>query len=305
METTLEVTQTEGAALAPVVQGTMMPVDALVVHEDAMDLHQWPDNSEEFAALCDSMAARGQDYAILVTEEGLILDGRHRWRAAKKLGWTEIRAEIRDEIDACTIIIESLLQRRHYTKGSRAYQAYPLLSYVFEEAKDRQLAALQKGKASVVYSVDNGPVHYGETVEAVAERFGFSRPLFYQARDIHKEFDASEEFRKEWEPKILAGECGLGAALAGIASQKETARKGGARHAVGGQLELFTKGFETWVKRAGYFRKAEDKAVYSKTMVAAFEVLNDEDFAAMEELVREEQRAIDKARSNRAEAAKA
>jgi hypothetical protein len=69
------------------------------------------------------------------------------------------------------------------------------------------------------------PVFDGKrSQEAMAADAGFSRQLIQQALDIHKIFGEDADYKTEVEPRILSGEVGLGAAVAGYAGR--TATKG-------------------------------------------------------------------------------
>lgn len=48
---------------------------------------------EGVAWLAEAMASAGQQSAILITPEGVIVDGERRWLAARQLGWTEVSCQ--------------------------------------------------------------------------------------------------------------------------------------------------------------------------------------------------------------------
>ena len=53
-------------------------------------------------------------------------------------------------------------------------------------------------------------------------RAGFSRDLYFQAKSLHQEFEKRPDLREEYEPRILTGEIGLGACIAGLAGKEAT-----------------------------------------------------------------------------------
>jgi hypothetical protein len=164
------------------------------------------------------------------------------------------------ESDINTALLACLLARPHYTKGQRAYLAYPFLEAFIEESKARRAANLLKGTQKPAILPDNAssadsgkrvdsseaassadsdkrvfmPVYqFTGTMEAAAEKLGVSVRLLQTARDIHKLFADPEKgakLREKFEPEILATDengavKGLGALLAGITSSAAT--KGG------------------------------------------------------------------------------
>lgn len=50
----------------------------------------------EFFELCDSMELMGQLTPLLVRPDGMIIDGHRRFRAAKRLGWSDIDVNVKD-----------------------------------------------------------------------------------------------------------------------------------------------------------------------------------------------------------------
>lgn len=166
----------------------------------------------EFASLVDDIAERGIDQPLICVlgEDGalLLIDGRNRYSAALVANLDEVPYVLREESEAMAIILGTLIQRRHYGKGALAYLAYPLAMHGrAKHGGDRK----SKSTQSTLISVDE-----------IAVRLGFSRDLFFQAAKIHEFFAKSPEQRAKFEPRILAGEVGLGACIAGLASSEAT-----------------------------------------------------------------------------------
>lgn len=233
----------------------------LSIHPLAKLAPEWTKDDQRFIALVENIRERGIDQRILIDREGRIVDGRNLWRAAKQLQLPEVECAVVADEDIAGTILAGLLQRRHLTKGQRAYMAYPLLESAHKEAGARRLQNLRKGQQiPEIYSVD-----IGKSVDAFAERLGISRPLFYQAAEVHKllannkKFDWNDErkpltLREYYEPRILDDEdaVGLGAVIAGIGSK--LSGKTQDQNKVG-QLELFTDAFDTLKTRFGYWGK--------------------------------------------------
>lgn len=216
----------------------------LTVHPVAKKLPSWSKSDERFFSLVEDVRDRGIDQPLKIDAEGRILDGRECWRAAKQLQLAEVPVVVVPAEQCLAVILHSLVNRKHYTKGALAYVAYPLLSPVLEESRKRQVSNLKSGKTPE-NSRESIQSTLGRTVEEFASALGFGRDLFFQARNLHTLFDSSDvalagweaehphggegkptDLRAEFEPRLLSGEIGLGAAIAGIAGQSSTKGRG-------------------------------------------------------------------------------
>lgn len=188
------------------------PLDSFRFHPLVADLPGLlPRDSHEFAALADDIALRGIDHALIVvigeSDELLIIDGRNRYSAATVAALDEAPYVVREESEALGIILGTLVQRRHYGKGALAYLAYPLA------AAQKRTGAGRPAKLSTQSTI---------SIDEIAATLGFSRDLFYQAAQIHGHFERRPELRERFEARILSGEIGLGACVAGLASSEAT-----------------------------------------------------------------------------------
>jgi hypothetical protein len=140
---------------------------------------------------------------------------------------------------------------------------YPLLKPAHEAAQRRKIEVLKKGSVPSSIQSTTGKI------EGFCEFLGFGRDLFFQAKAAHELFEKSDkavaeceakngvklegaDLRALWEPRLLNGDIGLGAMLAGIAGQDATKGKAREDH---GQLFLFDRWadetkvrFERWQK---------------------------------------------------------
>lgn len=191
----------------------------------------WSREEPEFQALLESIRERGLDYPVLIDSERNVIDGRNRRNCLALLG-RPIPCRVVPAGDAATIIVASLVNRRHLSKGAQAYLAVPLFESVLAESKERNLAMLRAGGESVPHSVRNAA--------EIAEQVGVGLRLFELAMDLHRRFAKNPAQKAEFEPKIIAGELGLGAAIQAIAGQESTRGKARATD----KLEnLITRGF--------------------------------------------------------------
>jgi N6-adenosine-specific RNA methylase IME4 len=150
-------------------------------------------SASEQEALEFSISAEGQHYPIIVNEEGVILDGHHRFKACQHLG-LEPRVEVKKFVDKLLerkFVIEVNLRRRHLNDFQRAELAYPLLEIEGELAKHRMG---QKGiKDGEVSSFELGSQCQARDI--VAQQAGLSPTTFQRAVTIIK--GGSEELKEK------------------------------------------------------------------------------------------------------------
>ena len=236
----------------------------LRVHPVAKTLHDLADDDARFLTIVVSMERTGfaADKPVTIDEQCRILDGRHRWRAAKRLQLQRIPCVVRSETEAATIILDSIACRKHYTKSAVAFECYPLVKGAHEEARSRRLEMLRKGQQIPV--VDG--IGYGTTVNGLALQIGICRDLFMQASKVHALFAKDPDYAAQMLPRIfgepVGGEhadarpVGLGAVLAGYKGKQVD--KGGPPDDAKSQLELFTKTVEDGITRWDYWKGLSD-----------------------------------------------
>lgn len=248
---------------------------------------EWEDDDPRFIALVEDIRQRGIDQPIIVTKDMLVADGRHRLRGAKRLQIETIPCKICADDEVPAVILHSLLQRRHYTKGQLAYLLARTIDEAFVEAQKRQLAGLKHGDTAPV----RNSVSKALTPEEWATQIGVSVQYLRQAKRIHEFFadDKKRKFNDEgkkavtatlrefFEPKILDADepHGLGAVIAGISSvldaeKKGKPHKGGKPAETDRQLELFNKVVSDELNRWEYWQKFDDetKAEHFKSVRA-------------------------------------
>lgn len=190
-------------------------VDHISEHPLIAHLPRWDSKSAELTALADDVGAHGIHQPLIVTsEQHLLVDGRHRLMAARLAGIPEVPVIFCDEKEVADIVLGTLAHRRHFSKGALAYMSYPVLAAMqTSHGGDRKSKSIQSTLKSA---------------ELIAYDLGFGRDLFFQAKQLHEKFAEREDLREEYEPRILAGEIGLGACIAGLAGKQATA--GGTRN---------------------------------------------------------------------------
>lgn len=176
-------------------------------------------DSPEGRALRASIAETGVTEPLKISK-GRIIDGREVWLHAKALGKDTVPCLEVPEGDVATIVLSSLLCRKHYSKSALAYLAFPFVDAVLKEAKKRKLANLKTGVVSPERQLSG--LSGAASAEELAEQLGINRQFLFSARNIHGHFAKNEELKEHFEPQILSGELGLGAVLQGIAGWNAT-----------------------------------------------------------------------------------
>lgn len=210
----------------------------------------------EFDALAESIAAHGirERVKVVRTASGwLIVDGRHRWEASKQVAAhaykdaakekmsKEIQAngipcEEVKEADAPGIIMDAM-NRRHLTKGARAYLAVLINPEVADGGK-----GARKDLTSAL------------SAEVLAANTGVSVRLVEEAIGLFRKFSEREDLRKRFEDGIWIGE-GLASIKAGVAGFLETGKTDNSKES---KADKATRLANQWVDTGiGNFNKVE------------------------------------------------
>lgn len=222
---------------------------------------RWAKESEGWRAFVDDIRAHGITHPVQVTSDDTVVDGWTRVLAARALQLAQVPVVVVQDSEATDIILRNLALRRNLTKGQLAYVAYPVVETAYEEHRAAHLEALKKGNAATIaHSVRNG------TGADLAERFGVSRRLFDQARELHSIWAEHPDLREQFEASIFHAEkpAGLGAVVAGaraLIRQRQLGRHGGGRpESQDRQLKLFNGVVKDLVTRWEYWHEFDDGA---------------------------------------------
>lgn len=263
---------------------------SLKPHPIIAGLPKWGPDDPRLIALAASIQDGGLVEPIKITIDGLIADGRHRWMATKRLNLDEITCMIVAEEDVATIAMATLLERRHYTPGQRAYLASMLAEPAFKERQKRRLENLRNVANLNPSALDAHPMRVEEkrveNLEEFCSRMGVSVRTMQQAREIRELFQKHPEtrtltdqfgnteidvtFQAFFEPRILDEDTpySLGGALTGIKSVLSQEKKTGAgKTHTGGkpaapdrQMELFVEVFTSHLRnRYEYWAAANEE----------------------------------------------
>lgn len=239
---------------------TPFPTENILWHGMVQKLPRWSDKSLEMEQLVHDVSERGIDQPLICCRsmDGgespsklYLIDGRHRHRAAILANLETVPVVVREETDAAGIVLGSLIQRRHFTKGALAYLSYPVMTLAGRVKPGRPK------KLSTESTI--------KPIDLLAVELGFSRDLFYQAKQLHELFEKREDLREDFEARILSGELGLGACIAGIAGRDATA---GAKRNDRGPEQLIFASFADLTTRFSRWEKiepAQRKAIANET----------------------------------------
>lgn len=239
------------------------------------------------AALVGSIREVGILEPIKITAQNQVVDGRHRWLAAKRLQLDIVPCQLISDQEAeqtALIIVNSFLSRRHCTPSQIAYTIARLIPEAFEESRRRQLAALQKGSAPVS-GISANEV---KSVKEWADFLGIDDEYLQQAHRLHKAFAADTLKRtltdsdgvtetdktllEFFEPRIMRKTpkpYSLGAVLARISEildavdnheKSPDTSKGVLSKEMAQQLNLFNKVLATEIVRWNYWDSFDESA---------------------------------------------
>ena len=146
----------------------------------------------DYEALRDDIARNGQHQPIYLTPDGLILDGRNRWRACAELGLSPITRTY-DGADPVGFVISLNLTRRHLNESQRALIA-------------ARLANMPSGTRTDLLPIGSGLISRGEAADK----------LNVGERSVH----SAAALRREADPETVAaverGEMSVSGALSQV-----------------------------------------------------------------------------------------
>jgi ParB-like chromosome segregation protein Spo0J len=133
------------AALPPDWPVVKLPIAELRVHPVAAKMPRM--RADEWGAFRASVLANGVGDPITVQKGNVVLDGRHRFEAARERGDQDILAHVVDlsEDEQVALIYRSVIHRRHLSDDQRAMLAQELAKV--EAARSKQERARKGGKA--------------------------------------------------------------------------------------------------------------------------------------------------------------
>lgn len=205
-------------------QVTMRDPADLRIHPILAAMPRMAEDSTQFGALADDIGARGVIEPLKITADDQIVDGRHRFLAARRQQLPLVPTMLIEDEDILGTVLATLIHRRHYSKGAIGYIAYPLLKEAHEEAVEASRAKitenLKMGKNANVSRQRLGDAVGAKRVEDYAFQLGISLETFQRAARVHDIFNDNPDFKADMEPQILDPDrpVGLGRVIAGFGS---------------------------------------------------------------------------------------
>lgn len=172
---------------------------------------------EDWTAFQDDVAANGVLEPLkicLVDGVPHVADGRHRLQAAQAAKLQDVPGILVSEAEALKIIHGTVLARRSWTKGMKAY--FGVLMH--PEVAGNTRATRGKKASDSIGSPEKDAVSTLTRVE-LARMCGCSSDTIDQACEIFTHCEKSAKIRKDFEWRVFTGSMGLGGILAGIGAQ--------------------------------------------------------------------------------------
>ena len=175
-------------------------------------------SEEEFEALKRDIEKNGQQQPVLVTPDGLLIDGRSRHRACQELELPTKSRVIDGSESELVVLVRSLnLHRRHLAPSQRAAIAVELLPEFEKAAKDRQRRGGRGKKGpeqipDLKASVATAPADAGEAKDLAARIVGTNRKYVSQAAELKRARERLTAPRRK--KSVLVGSPNSGTVLA-------------------------------------------------------------------------------------------
>lgn len=154
--------------------------------------------AHEYSELVESIRSNGFDDTFpIILFDGMILDGRHRYRAAVEVGATPVFVEWEPKGDdsPARFVLRSLA-RRSLTAGQRAALATDMLPHLEREAHERK-KSLNKGKELTQKVAE---ARTPESTEVAARAVGTNKEYVKTAKKVKEQ--APETFEKLKQGKV-------------------------------------------------------------------------------------------------------
>jgi len=153
-------------------------------------------SDEEYARLKESIADVGLYEPIVVNQDKVLLDGHHRLKVVKELGWNKIpveRKQFESRVNEEIYVIETNIIRRQLTDYQKTVLALKLEPLYAEKAKQRQGT-----RTDLTSSSNELNVEFAQARDQAAKSVGLSPATYHRAKTIMNEADEGElkDFKK-------------------------------------------------------------------------------------------------------------
>ena len=147
-------------------------------------------NDSNFSALTEDIRAHGLIHPIVI-HDGMILDGRTRWKACETLGIepTTVKWSSHNGTSPTDYVVSTNLHRRHLTPSQKAAIAADLMPQFRKEAKERQKESgkvVHRGKPKAGAKNDTSSAGKGKARTVAAKSVGVSAGYVGEAEMVKK-----------------------------------------------------------------------------------------------------------------------
>jgi ParB-like chromosome segregation protein Spo0J len=168
---------------------------------------------EEYEALKQSVKENGLYVPIIVDQNGVLLDGHHRYKVCLELGIepSYLIKEFADELDGKLFVIDCNLTRRQLNNFQRtelALKSKPILE------------AIAKRNESLGGKGDRNLTPLGRVDETIGERAGVSRDTVRKVERIIEFFSEGQDINEEVLEKLRSGKISVNEAYQQIPIQE-------------------------------------------------------------------------------------
>ncbi|MBI5820573.1 MAG: hypothetical protein HZA88_16525 [Verrucomicrobia bacterium] len=170
------------------------------------------DDDPQFLKLLASVRADGVRDEITLDQDGNIVDGRHRVKAARaenKDTVPIVQKHFANDREALDFAVARLFDRRHYTGSARAYTTAKLEG-AHKRLPGRPTLKNVRDFSEKIMSENSDIIsEKGKSRDRMSALHGFSKDRWDQAIYVLKRFEEHPEVVAEYEPLILSGEKSL------------------------------------------------------------------------------------------------
>lgn len=201
---------------------------------------------DDFTQLVDSIRATGLEHPLVLSPDGMLLDGRNRLRACTQAGVAP-RFTVYDGEDITDYVVRVNIQRRHLTTGQKAFIATELLPHYEQEAESRRRSAISVSRRNETVADPPPSEPAPKSRDTAARAVGTSGKAVAQAKRV-------ATHAPDLADKVRSGEMALDTAEKQAARRQKEQAEQGARKIKLSNVTADAEG-ERWRLLAGDFRE--------------------------------------------------
>ena len=147
-------------------------------------------SEEEYTRLKESIASVGLYEPIIINQEGTLLDGHHRLKVVKDLGWSRVNVETKhfeNRTDEEIYVIESNVIRRQLSDYQKTVLAMKLEPMYAEKARQRQGT-----RTDLDETLSSNELEVGQARDQAAKAVGLTPTTYHRAKTVLQEANKQE-----------------------------------------------------------------------------------------------------------------